>query len=179
MQELNISALYKRHSGLTRALSDAYFEAACVCLNRHHTSPVELSILRNGGSTNRSAQFQEPSAKLLNAWANTIDTTEAGAYCVSLAAVELEEGLVAVKRAETLTGADWYVAEIGAEPEDLENCFRLEISGTDLGNSNAIQTRLLQKVGQTMKGASNLPALAAVVGFRDRVVAIQRVDEEP
>jgi hypothetical protein len=107
-----------------------------------------------------------------------IDTTEAGAYCVSLATVEVEEKLVAVKRAETLTGADWYVAKIGTEPEDLENCFRLEVSGTDIGNSNTIQTRLLQKVAQTKKGASNLPALAAVVGFRDRVVAIQRVDED-
>jgi hypothetical protein len=115
---------------------------------------------------------------VLNSWANDIDTTESGAYGVSLAAVEVEENLVAVRRAETLTGADWYVAPIGTEPGDLENCFRLEVSGVDAGGQSVVDARLRQKIEQTKRGASNLPAIASVVGFKERSIAIQRVSNK-
>ena len=175
--KLELKSLHERHTGLTPALSGTFCEAASVCLNRHHESPVEFEILKNGGKTTRLVEFQKPDARALNAWANDIDTTETGAYGVCLAAVEVEEHLVAVKRAETLTGADWYVAPVGTELGDLGSCFRLEISGIDTGNSSAITARLLQKVHQTRKGASNLPAIASVVGFKDRAVAIQKVSK--
>ena len=71
-----------------------------------------------------------PDVRTLNAHANEIDATEAGAYGVSLAAVEAISGLVAVRRAETLTGADWYIAPQGTDADDLESCIRLEVSGT-------------------------------------------------
>lgn len=114
---------------------------------------------------------------MLNAWANNIDTTESGAYGVCLAAVEVEEQLVAVRRAETLTGADWYVAPIGTESDDLESCFRLEVSGLDAGGRAEVAARLRQKVEQTRRGASNLPAIASVVGFKEKSVAIQKVGD--
>jgi hypothetical protein len=174
--KLELNSLHERHTGLTPAWSGFLYEAASVCLNRHHESPVELEIHRNDDTTRRSAEFQKPNATALNAWANDIDTTETGAYGVCMAAVEVEEQLVAVKRAETLTGADWYVAPIGTEPVDLESCLRLEISGVDAGNRSAIKTRLLQKVAQTKAGASNLPAIASVVGFKEKQIAIQRVN---
>jgi hypothetical protein len=113
-----------------------------------------------------------------NAWANDIDTTESGAYGVCLAAIEIEENLVAVRRAETLSGSDWYVAPVGSRPEDLEKCLRLEVSGLDSGNRTAIETRLLQKINQTKKGRSNLPAIASVVGFREKVVVIRKVSDQ-
>jgi hypothetical protein len=115
---------------------------------------------------------------VLNAWANDIDTTESGAYGVSLAAVEAEENLVAVRRAETLTGADWYIAPLGTDPGDLEDCFRLEVSGVDAGDRRIIETRLQQKINQTRKGASNLPAIASVVGFKEKAIAIQKVSSD-
>jgi len=176
-QKLELKALHQRHTGLTPALSGALYEAASVCLDRHHESPIEFEVHRNEDSTKRAAVFEKPNATTLNAWANEIDTTEAGAYCVCLAAVEVEEQLIAVKRAETLTGADWYVAPVGATLDDLEECFRLEVSGLDAGNRSAIKSRLLQKITQTRKGDSNLPAIASVVGFKEKHVAIQRVQE--
>jgi hypothetical protein len=115
---------------------------------------------------------------MLNAWANDIDTTESGAYGVCLAAVEVEERLVAVRRAETLTGADWYVAPIGTQTDDLEGCFRLEVSGVDSGGRAVVDARLRQKVEQTRRGASNRPAIASVVGFKERAVAIQIVGDD-
>lgn len=176
--KLPLDQLHERHIGLTPALGGTFVEAAAVCLNRHHESPVEINITSGNGVSTRQVEFNKPDSRTLNAWANVIDTTESGAYGMSLAAVEAEENLVAVRRAETLTGADWYVAPIGSEPEDLETCFRLEVSGVDAGGPSVIETRLRQKVAQTRRGASNLPAIASVVGFKELAVAIQKVSGE-
>lgn len=175
--KLQLGSLHERHIGLTPSLAGTYFEAASVCLDRHHNSPVEFEITRNGGTTTRQADFPKPSARVLDAWANDIDTTENGAYCVCLAAVEVEEQLVAVRRAENLTGADWYVAPIGTLASDLEHCLRLEVSGVNSGDRPAVAARLHQKVAQARKGASNLPAIASVVGFKQKAVAIQKVSD--
>lgn len=176
--KLNLESLHERHPGLTASLSGTFFEAASVCLSRHHDSPVNMDIVCNGSPSTKLVDFQKPDARVLNAWANDIDTTESGAYGVSLAAVEVEEQLVAVRRAETLTGADWYVAPIGTEPDDLESCFRLEVSGVDVGGRSVIDARLRQKIDQTRRGSSNLPAIASVVGFKERAIAIQKVSDE-
>lgn len=177
-RKLQIDSLHERHTGLTLPLSGTFFEAAVVCLSRHHGSPVDMQINCNGVASKQVVEFPKPDDRVLNAWANDIDTTETGAYGVSLAAVEAEEQLVAIRRAETLTGADWYVAPIGTTPDDLENCFRLEVSGVDAGGLSVVEARLRQKIGQTRRGASNLPAIASVVGFKEKVVAIQKVSEE-
>lgn len=176
--KLRLEALHERHTGLTASLGGTFFEAASVCLSRHHDSPVDMKVVCNGDASTQSVEFQKPDGRILNAWANDIDTTESGAYGVCLAAVEVEENLVAVRRAETLTGADWYVAPIGTEPGDLENCFRLEVSGIDAGGQSVVDARLWQKIEQTRRGASNLPAIASVVGFKERAIAIQRVSDE-
>jgi hypothetical protein len=172
---LKLDQLHERHVGLTASLGGTFTEAASVCLNRHHTSPVEMTVVSSARFSTRLVEFKKPDIHVLNAWANDIDTTESGAYGVCLAAIEVEEGLVAVRRAETLTGADWYVAPIGSDPEDLENCFRLEVSGTDAGGQSAVTTRLNKKIDQTRRGASNLPAIASVVGFKELIIAIQKV----
>ena len=173
--KLQLESLYERHTGLTPSLSGTLSETASVCLARHHISPVEFEINCSTGQRIRIIEFQIPDSRALNAWANSIDTTETGAYGVCLAAVEAEEMLVAVRRAETLTGADWYVAPIGIAPDDLESCYRLEVSGVDAGNKSVVDARLRQKIEQTRRGASNLPAIAAVVGFKVKAVGIQKV----
>ena len=173
--QLRLDLLHERHSGLTASLGGTFTEAASVCLNRHHVSPVEITVSCSAGLNTRRVEFGKPDARTLNAWANDIDTTESGAYGVCLAAVEAEEGLVAVRRAETLTGADWYVAPIGTAPVDLENCFRLEVSGIDTGGQSIVNARLKQKIDQTRRGASNLPAIASVVGFKELAIAIEKV----
>ena len=81
-------------------------------------------------------------------------------------------GLVAVHRAETLTGADYYIARPGDSPHDLEDCQRLEVSGVDRGLQGAVEKRLRAKLDQAAAGRSNLPALAGVVGFRARLVLL-------
>ena len=175
--KLVLHLLHERHPGLTASLGGALSEAAAVCLDRHHQSPAEAEVASSNRTSRCSVEFPKPDARTLNAWANEIDTTEYGAYAICLAAVEVEESLVAVRRAETLTGADWYVAPIGSEPDDLESCFRLEVSGVDSGGQSVVAARLRKKVEQTRRGASNLPAIASVVGFKVLTIAIQKVSD--
>jgi hypothetical protein len=169
--------LAERHPGLTPAIGESCTEAARVCLDRHHTSPIVVSIDRPDAEALAKvlAEWSESTARERQAWANETDTTEQGAYAVALAAVELD-GLVAVRRAETRTGADYYISALGAPTDDLENCLRLEVSGVDRGDEHVVNQRLHQKVMQALSGASNLPALAAVVGFRACLIALDRAE---
>jgi len=177
-RQIRIEGMHQRHPGLTAALSQSYAEAAAVCFARHHQSPVTLSLQRGMSIEYGSLEYPAPDARVQAAYANEIDATECGAYSVCLAAIEVVEGLVAVRRAETLTGADWYISRNDQDrDDDLENSLRLEVSGTSNGTSSDVQRRLQEKVAQAARGASNLPALAAVVGFKVLEVAIAPIAE--
>ncbi len=122
-------------------------------------------------------EWQKTSKRVKLAWANEIDTTEMGAYACVLAAVELLCGLVTVRRAETKSGVDYYIAQPGTPAEDLENCIRLEVSGVDRGNVATVGRRLRDKLDQAKEGNSSLPAIAGVVGFRVRLIRLARLEE--
>jgi len=131
-----------------------------------------MSLTHDSTPELRVVHFTAPDVRILNAHRNEIDATEAGAYAVSLAAVEAVAGLVAVRRADTLTGADWYIAPSGTDSEDLENCIRLEVSGVNAGAASDIKRRVREKLSQASRGASNLPAMAAVIGFKALEIVI-------
>jgi len=175
--KLPIHGLAQRHGGLTDAIAEYFTEGARVCLDRHHGSPIEFEITNSGRKTEAVAEWEQTDERTRRAWANEIDTTEAGACACTLAAVELSGGLVAVHRAETKTGADYYVAPAGASPEDLEDCVRLEVSGVDRGGAASVAQRLKEKLEQAAAGASNLPAMAGVVGFRARVILLSPLED--
>lgn len=83
--------------------------------------------------------------------------------------------MLAIRRAETRTGADYYIALADTPLDDLEGWFRLEVSGVDRGDENTIRGRLREKIRQTQAGDSNLPALATVVGFKARLIMVADV----
>lgn len=176
---LPLQDLASRHLGVTEPIASCYLEAARVCLSRHHISPVLIEIFRDASVEDVQVEWSEPDARTLRAWANEIDTTEAGAYGCVIAATELIEGLVTVARAETETGADYYIAPPGHIGEDLEDCLRLEVSGTDRGSAGDVRRLLRQKVEQALRGDSNLPALAGVIGFRVRKLMLEMVEPVP
>lgn len=171
------SIKHPRHPGVTSAVCSAFSEAAEVCLYRHH-SPIETELEINccGERNKRRLQWNRPSEMALRAWHNKDDATRDGAYIVSLAVVDSELGLVALSRAETRTGADYYVGEPHAF--DLESAYRLEVSGLDIGNESSVRRRLREKIKQTIRGNSNLPALASVVGFQEALVLLEEVEGE-
>lgn len=174
---IRLEALEDRHPGLTSSIAEGYCEAAGVCFSRHHQSPIKLTVNRETDHMEVDVAWLEPDSRSKRAWANDTDTTESGAYAVALATVEVTDGLVAVSRAETRSGADYYLARGDSGLEDLEGSHRLEVSGVSGGGASDVRARLRQKIEQAKSGASNLPAIAAVVGFSCRVVAVSNVDD--
>lgn len=172
---LPLQRMAERHFGLTPALADSYLEAARVCLDRNHTSPQDFSIIEGDSVQVARVDWEPADTRTRNGWANSSDAVRDGAYACAIAAVELEMGWFAVKRAETLTGADYYTAPASGPVEDLEGCHRLEVSGTELKKSE-VYSRLKQKVDQAKAGRSNLPALAVVVGFNVKMIAMEKVE---
>jgi hypothetical protein len=142
---LILQHMEERHPGLTPGLAACYWEAACVCLDRPHHSPLDFAIQNGPEVTSVILEWDAPDERLRRAWANEIDTTEAGAYACALAAVEHTLGLVALGRAETLTGADYHVGLPDNQLDDLERCFRLEVSGVNQGTRTTVASRLRKK----------------------------------
>ena len=175
---LPLEQMADRHQALTPALAESYLEAARVCLDRHHTSPQAFTIQTKTSASQATARWNAPDDRVRGAYANRTDATEAGAYACIIAAVELVEGLFAVRRAETGTGADYYVAPVGKGIEDFEDCLRLEVSGTDAEAQSAVERRLREKVQQTLDGSSSLPAVAGVVGYPSLLIRIERVKDK-
>jgi hypothetical protein len=168
--------LADRHIGLTEPLAGAYTDAARVCLDRHHAPPIAFSVADDGRARQVRLQWDVTDERCRAAYANEIDTTEYGAYACAIAAVEITRGLFAVRRAEARSGADYYLAPDGMPLNDLERCFRLEVSGVDRGASAVVAARLEEKIEQARNGESNLPALAAVVGFKAQLILIRSLD---
>ena len=166
-----------RHSGLTQDIAASLTEGARVCLDRHHQPLVTFVISDFDRQIRVVVEWEPPDERTKYAWANEIDTTEAGACACVLAAVELSDGLVAVRRAETGSGADYYIATPGTAADDLEDCIRLEVSGVDRGSSATVDRRLRRKLDQAAAGRSNLPAMAGVVGFHARIILLSRLEE--
>jgi hypothetical protein len=169
---LSLDNLAERHPGLTNAVAAYYCEAAQVCLSRHHLPPTEFVYHDETREVFLAIDWAPPNQRTLQAWANEIDTTEAGAYACALAALESVKGLVAIHRPQTETGADYYLAPAGKTLADLEECFRLEVSGTDL-TRREVRRRLRQKLRQTLAADHPLPAIALVVGFKTRLILAQ------
>lgn len=121
--------------------------------------------------------WEEPDSRTKDAWNNERVATENGAYCCVIAGVEELRGLFAVRRAETGTGADYYVGPPGSGVDDLEDCWRLEVSGTNAGDFKEVNNRVLIKIQQARSGISSLPAIAGVIGFAERLMVLQDVLE--
>src|SRR5215471_8876420 len=146
---LPLRDMSNRHRGLTRALAESYLEAARVSLDRHHEPPQEFAMHKSPYAALEIlailVEWEPPDQRCREAWANQDDATRDGAYACALAATELSLGLYAVRRAETRTGADYYSAPLNHAAEDLEECFRLEVSGTN-ADAQEVRRRLSNKV---------------------------------
>jgi hypothetical protein len=169
--------MHLRHWGLTQAVAANNAEAAAVCLSRHHSPPATFSVESRATTNKAQVEWVPPDPRTLAAWNNRIDTTEMGACACAIAAAELARGLLAVRRAETGTGADYYLAPPHVGVEDLEGCYRLEVSGTDADAEREVRQRVLRKVEQARRGNSNLPAVAGVVGFAASLIVLADVEE--
>ena len=175
--QLPIDDMDKRHNGLTPAIAAHLLEGARICLDRHHQSPVTVEIRGLTRTANAMVQWQVTDAVTKFAWASDTVATEVGASACVLAAVELMEGLITVRRAQIGNGADYYIAPPGTSVDDLENFIRLEVSGTDSGSAAIVFRRLNEKLSQAARGNSDLPAIAGVIGFRARLICLAQLED--
>lgn len=175
--KLPLKHLSDRHFGLTVEIASNYYQAACVCLSRDHSSPQEFFLQVDNTSKEAVIEWDSPDTRCKSAWANKDDATRDGAYAVAIAATEMYLKLYTVSRAQTRTGADYLVSFDPSPPQDLENCYRLEVSGTSL-DGHEIDRRLHDKVSQLINGGREFPAYAVVVGFKVKKVLIKKVSEE-
>lgn len=173
-----LAKLHQRHQGVTKPLAESMAEAASVALSRHHQPPTVFKVGHEAASTDRTVRWSPPSERTRRAHGNTDDATEAGAYSVALATVEVELGLYAFSRTDRRTGADYYVGPPGTDGLDLENAYRLEVSGVDAGDESVVNQRLRRKIDQTKQGQVDVPALACVVGFAARRIALEWAEAE-
>lgn len=171
----DLAALHLRHPGFYEPLCRAYADAASLCLDDSHRSPVDFEVSTGDELSLREVSWSSPSPAARASWSHRDDATEQGACSLGLATVEAELGWVALSRADTRTGADYFV---GLPGEDLEHARRLEISGTRQGEERHLQARFREKVEQARRGRSELPALACVVGFRAKRVLLGRVEND-
>jgi len=175
--KLPLDDMEQRHRALTPSIAGTYKEAASVCLHRHHASPIEVRLSDTGTQLIAELGWNAPDQLTAGAWANVTDATEAGAYGCVIAGLELLRNMFAVRRAETGTGADYYIGPAGAGVDDLEDCLRLEVSGVSDGDEKAVTKRLMEKIQQAQRGNSSLPAIAGVVGFSAKLLVFSDVPE--
>lgn len=173
---LPLENMASRHSGLTDSLAACYLESARVCLDRHHTSPKDFTLENDEEESTAFVEWEIADNQMRGAYNNDADATRDGAYLFALAALELLSGFVAIRRAETQTGADYYVAPIGQSTDDFEGVWRLEVKGVDHSKSK-MRSKLKEAINQTLAGSSNLPAIAGVVGFKEQLIILKTVEE--
>src|SRR5688500_6609934 len=113
--------MHLRHHGLTPPIAANNHEAATVGLRRHHDSPAVFRVENAGASEEAHVEWNRPDSRTTGAWNNATDATEMGACACCLAAVEFSRERFAVRRAETGTGADYYIGPAGSGVDDLED----------------------------------------------------------
>lgn len=170
--QLVFEGLSERHP-IDSAQLDTCSNAARVRLDAHHSSPAEFQLESRGEAQPVDLRWTPSDNVLRRSYLNDEDAKRDGAYAVALAAVEQLENMVGVARSEKLTGADYYVMPLGSDPDNyLEEAHRLEVSGTD-GVEREVRYRLKQKQQQARDGKSSLPAFAAIVGFRAKLILVE------
>ena len=163
-----LRTLYRKHLGITKALSSTFEEAVAVCLEAIALPPTQFDLQTTDATTQRLLRWRAPTYRERRAWANATDCVEAAACGVALAAVEAALGLFAIERASTCSGADYYLAPTTGDY--LEDAIRLEVSGTASADLSRIHERMRKKLLQVQHPAD--PSLACVVSFGGRLILI-------
>jgi hypothetical protein len=169
IEELNV-----RHPGISAGWAVLLYEAASLCLSRHHSSPSAITVLQEKGGVSQELEccWKGPRSADLFAWRNKDEATEFGACAIGIASIEFLKNLFVVARMETGEGGDYYLSDVSNPVQDLESCVRLEISGIDMGNLGSMKSRLTIKLKQLERGIVDTRGIAAVIEFADLKVLV-------
>ena len=92
LPSLPLQEMWVRHPGLTPEIAAYFLQAARVCFDRHHMTPTQFTLRESPEELVAQVDWEPADERCRAAWANEIDTTEAGAYACTLAATELMRG---------------------------------------------------------------------------------------
>ena len=173
---LPIDAMHERHPGLTDAAAAFLVEALCVCLDRHHTSPTDFTIITGDAERLARVEWKVADQIMQASHGNENDATRDGACACAIAALELARSLVVITRAQQGSGADYYVAASDTDWDDLEDLTRFEVSGIDHGQIGTLRARIRGKITQLAAGNSATPGIAGVVLFDKRWIELEDMD---
>lgn len=174
---LPIHGMHERHPGLSDAAASFLVEALCVCLDRHHISPADFTILTDDAERPARVEWKAADQVMQASHGNENDATRDGACACAIAALELAHSLVVITRAQQGSGADYYVAASDTDWDDLEGLTRFEVSGIDHGPISTLTARVRSKLTQLALGNSTAPGIAGVVLFDKRWIQLE--DMEP
>ena len=176
-QELSLRNLHERHRALTVPLAGTYEEAASVCLQRHHTPPVDVILADNGSRSSASVNWVSLTSGLamlgitrpMRPGTAPMGVSSLGlrccAACTRCGAPRPEQGPTTTSdrrdRASTTLKSvfDW-------KSRVLTTATRRRFSGAS-GT----------KVRQARAGNSSLPAVAGIFGFSAKLLTVQDVPE--
>lgn len=164
--KLDADQIAARHRGITPAIGAAMVEAASVALARKHSPPTDLEIVDDSRRELPSLAWILPSDRARDAWGDASRATEWAAELLAVLAVESLRGHVVLSRAPRGTRVDYYIRRPG---ERFEQATLLEVAGTD---DDSLRALLAEKLQQAARNPDRLPAIAAVVRFREPRVMI-------
>lgn len=178
----DLASLHVRHCGLDAGGAGYFAGAAHVALTVElGAGPGELEIANGTRRTRFVLAWPAPGAATASTHRNRIDRAEVGAYAVALAAVEAEYDLVAVGRAEELTGADWILGScvdgLAVRDENLnyEGSVYLEVAGSGDASKADLKRSLDEKKKQLRKiQKAKDKRIAAVISFSLPRVVLKR-----
>lgn len=160
--------------GITKSWGSWLSEACKACFdNQEHVSGVKI-IVEGIADTEYKVIWAgaEITEQVKRSWNDTQEMTEYGACGVAILLVLKLTEYTVIERSHKGTGFDYWLGDKDSEIP-FQNSARLEISGILKGNKKLLQTRVRQKLKQTLPtDASNLPAFVVVVEFGEPRAAV-------
>ena len=175
---IDLAKLFEGLPGLTKRRGGAHYEAALVCLEKHHQSGVQchLNSLNENLATLELVWAEEITEQTRNSWNDLIEATEWGAAGIAILVILEFSEYTVIRRSKRGTGFDYwlgYKKDVDNFGENvLKDEARLEVSGIlSEQKPGRIKQRVREKIKQTKKSDdSEMPAYIVVVEFSSPVV---------
>lgn len=176
LPQLILEKLTQGMPALTPSRGSSMAEACAVCLEEeHHIDGARLAVEGIYASIFH-IQKPEVTPQMLSAWADPIEATEYGATAIAILLLRELADLQVVRRSFIGPGFDYWVGTIADENEFfIQGKARLEISGIRHGTDTQINSRVKQKLDQTIPSDnSGFPAYIVVVEFSRPIAKVHK-----
>lgn len=160
------------HPAISPIFGMALAEAGGVCLeSQGHNVGVQLHV-RGFFKSIFNLNWPPINEQSRRTWNDPEVATEHGAMGIAVLLAKKVTGYAVLERSRKGTGFDYWVGDKSTEP--FQDKARLEISGIRKGTESDVKSRVRQKLKQTTRSASTLPAFAIVVEFSKPLTEVRK-----